>query len=175
MPPTPLACFCVDVVSKFLCCNLCWIAGGRMQLRCHVFYNCSDFVSGWCQFGYPCHLACLLRPLWHPGGPLSDPGELGTTRGEMLGSTLGLLSISDGFRDQILKVLCLFWNRICVFCHACLQVTFCNDFGVWIWMSGLPESSICCRGVAEDNFSHLLGFCCFRCHFYFFQKLCEQF
>ena len=32
-----------------------------------------------------CHLACLLRPLSHLGGPSSDPGGLGSTRRETVG------------------------------------------------------------------------------------------
>ena len=36
-----------------------------------------------------CHLACLVPPFWHPGGPWDDPGALGSTRKETLGSRLG--------------------------------------------------------------------------------------
>ena len=32
-----------------------------------------------------CYLACLLRPIWHLGGPSSNSGGLGSTRRETLG------------------------------------------------------------------------------------------
>ena len=90
-----------------------------------------------------CHLACLLRPFWHLGGPSSDPGGLRTTRGETLGSRPISVDLG-GFRDHILRVLGSFWHNKCIFCYACLQIMFFNDFGVCFWMSEAPESRFWC-------------------------------
>ena len=64
------------------------------------------------------------------GGPSNDSGGLGSTRRETLGSRFQLLSIFGGFRDCHLRVAGQFWHKKCVFCYACLQVTFFSDFGV---------------------------------------------
>ncbi len=55
------------------------------------------------------HLACLVPPLWHPGGPWDDPGAPGSTRKETLGSRLGFLSILDeSFSGTLDQNRCLF-------------------------------------------------------------------
>ena len=45
-----------------------------------------------------CHLACPLRPLWLPGGPLSDSGALGSTRKETLGPMDFMVAFTEFFR-----------------------------------------------------------------------------
>ena len=42
-------------------------------------------------------------PLWHPGGPWDDPGTVGRTPKDTLGSRLGFLLIFGGFRVLILR------------------------------------------------------------------------
>lgn len=52
-----------------------------------------------------CDVAYLLRPLLHPGGAFGVSGALRSTRRETLESRRGSLSVSDGFRDHIFKVV----------------------------------------------------------------------
>ena len=58
-----------------------------------------------------------MPPLWGPEGPGDDPGALGNTKTDTLGSRLEFSLISGTFRDRA------------VF-HACLQVCFSDDSGV---------------------------------------------
>ena len=72
-------------------------------------------------------LACLLRPLWHLGGPSSDSRALGR---ETMGPRRGFLLILGGFGERIFEVLGLLCRSICVFVSCLFQVTLFNDFGV---------------------------------------------
>ena len=50
--PFTLACCCfLMYFFKVLRCNLCWVAGGRMEVT--RFTINSDFWSGWCNFSLP--------------------------------------------------------------------------------------------------------------------------
>ena len=92
-----------------------------------------------------------------PGGPSSDAGGLGSTRKETLGIQ-AWISIDCGRISG--PPFGRFWQTLhknCVFLHACLQVTFFKDFGVRIWTSWVPESSILCEGIAKNSFSHMSG------------------
>ena len=91
-----------------------------------------------------------MPPLLHPGWPCDDPGAPGSTRKEVLGSRLWFLSILGGFRDLILRAFRRPLTNFCVFFHACFQVTFANDFRVWIWTSGAPETRIWCERCCKD-------------------------
>ena len=97
-----------------------------------------------------CCLACLLRPLWHLGGPSSDPGGLRSTR------RLGFLLFLAGFQDHILRFVGYIWNKTCVF-FACLQVTFFDDCGVCFWMSAVSESSIWCERCCKKQLFIYVG------------------
>ena len=99
-----------------------------------------------------CHLACLLRPLWHLGGPSSDPGGLRSTRRETLGSRRGFLSIWGEFRERIFKAVGNFWNRKCVFCYACLQVIFLMISGSASGCLGLHNQAFGIRSVSKTTF-----------------------
>ena len=66
-------------------------------------------------FDATCDLACLLRPLWHLGGPSSGPGALGGTRRETLGPRLEFVLILNGLRDRISRASGKLWSNISVF------------------------------------------------------------
>ena len=70
---------------------------------------------------------------------------------------LRFLSILEGFRDRHLDVFGKLWHKNCVFWHACLQVTFFKDFGVRIWTSGAPESSILCGRYCKNQLFTYVG------------------
>ena len=79
---------------------------------------------------------------------------------ETLGSRLGFLSISDGFRDHILRMFGELCSKPCVFRHACLQAMFLfflsgSEYGCL----GLQSRAFGVRCVAKISFSHMLGFC----------------
>ena len=93
----------------------------------------------------------LVPPLLHPGWPCDDPGAPGSTRKEVLGSRLWFLSIWGGFRDLILRAFRRPLTNFCVFFHACFQVTFANDFRVWIWTSWAPETRIWCEKCCKNQ------------------------
>ena len=97
------------------------------------------------------HLACLLRPIWHLGDHRAMQGDLGAHGRRPWGSRLGFLSILEGFRGRHLDVFGQLWHNNCVFWHACLQVTFFKDFGVRIWTSWAPESSILCGRYCKNQ------------------------
>ena len=54
----------------------CWILG-ILATRSQVYG------------AHGCHLACLVPPLWRPGGPWDDPGTLEGTRKGHVRSRLG--------------------------------------------------------------------------------------
>ena len=104
---------------------------------------CTDVFSFVAQ---TCHLASLLRPLWHLGGPSNDPGGLRSTRKETLGSRLrAVFQFWVDFGTAFREFSVISGTTNVAFCYACLQLTFCDDFGVCFWMSGASESSIWCE------------------------------
>ena len=52
---------------------------------------------------------------------------------------------------------------LCVFASHFLMISG-SGFGCL----GLENQAFGVRRVAKNNFSHMLGFCCFRCHSYMF-------
>ena len=71
-----------------------------------------------------------MPPLWRPGGAWDDPATLGSARMDTLRSRLGFLAIFDGSSDVILKAFWVPWIKEVVFCHACFQVPFSDNFWV---------------------------------------------
>ena len=120
-------------------------------------------VSVWVSKMY--YLACLLR-LRHPEGPSSDPGTLWNTKRKTLGSRLGLLLISDGFRDHSLGVFAQPWNQKYVLAMRVYRSRFVMNSGSEAGCLGFQNQVFSMRGVAKINFSHRLGLHWFRCHFH---------
>ena len=114
---------------------------------------CKQILDSW---GPNCHLTCLLPPLWRPGGPWDDPGASGSTRNDTLRSRLKLLLIFGGFRDPILKACWAPWTNKCVFCSACFQASFSDDFWLCIWVSGIGERSIWHEMYCKNQLSQKL-------------------
>ena len=75
-------------------------------------------------------MAGLLRPLWHLGGPSSDPEGLRSIRRETLESQLGFLSIMRGFRDRILIDFMATLGTTNAFVVMRVRRSFFNDFEV---------------------------------------------
>ena len=94
-----------------------------------------------------CHLECLVPPLWHLGGPWDDQRP-----------RLGFLLSFGGFRDPILKAFRALWGKICVFVHACFQVTFLTIWGSESGRLGLKKHIFGVRCVAKTNFAQKLEF-----------------
>ena len=63
-----------------------------------------------------------MPPLWHPGDHWADPGVLGNTPKDTLGSRLRFVWILCGFRDPVLVVFWAPWAEIVVFVDVCFQV-----------------------------------------------------
>ena len=61
-------------------------------------------------------------------------------------------------KDFFLTVFWMPWIRKGVFCHACFQVSFSGDFGVWIWMSGSRNPSIWYWMYCKNQVSQKDGF-----------------
>ena len=99
----------------------------------------------------------LVAPNLAPWGPSSDAGGLGSTRKETLG-VQAWISIDFGrISGRHLDVFVQLWHNNCLFWHACLQVTFFKDFGVRIWTSGAPESSIWCGRYCKNQLFTYVG------------------
>ena len=152
MPPAPLllACSLLDVfeISLLKCVLARWCLDAVSTSRvCKFMVNVGADSA---KFGaQTCHLACL-------GGHRANQGNLGAHGRRPWRSRLGFLSILEGFRGRHLDVFGQLWHNNCVFWHACLQVTFFEVFGVWIWMSGAPESSIWCWKCCKNQlFTHV--------------------
>ena len=62
------------------------------------------------------------------GGPWGDPGTVGRTPKDTLGSRLGFLLILGGFGDPIFIVFRVPWHKMAVLFHFRLQVVSFNDF-----------------------------------------------
>ena len=96
-----------QIVFSNVCAEYCAVSlvpGCSFDVTCFTIHN--DWGLDVISFGaQTCHLACLSRPLQHLGGSSSDPGALGSTRRETLGSMLRFLLFSGGFRDRILRVV----------------------------------------------------------------------
>ena len=133
------------------------MTGCSFDVTCFSIHG--ELRRGCCQIWCPktCHLACLLRPLWHLGDHRAMQGDLGAHGRRPWGSRLGFLSILEGFRSRHLNVFGQLWHNNCVFWHACLQVTFFKDFGVSIWMSGAPEPSIWCGRYCKKQLFTYVG------------------
>ena len=82
-------------------------------------------------------------------GPWDDPGALGVTGKNTLGSRLGLLLMFGGFRELVLKVCWVPLTKTGVFFHVCVRVYFSNDsvglnLDVWgadtcVWYKGIAK------------------------------------
>ena len=92
-----------------------------------------------------CYLSCPLRSLWYLVGPSSDPGALGNTRRETLGSRLGFLSISARFLEYISRFVGKHQRRMRVFVISVSKLRFLMISG-----SGSGRPGIGCRG-SEDS------------------------
>ena len=79
----------------------------------HVTLSTNDDIWGHPLGSTTCYLAWLFPPLWHFGGPASDPAALRSTRMETLGSRLGFLSFLGGFQDHILIVFRILEQETC--------------------------------------------------------------
>ena len=111
------------------------MCAGSLMSGCSFDVTCFQFTVNWgadvVQFGAQnVSFGMLVALNLAPWGPSSDAGGLGSHGRRPWGSRLGFLSILEGFRGRHLDVFGQLWNNSCVFWHACLQVTFCKDFGV---------------------------------------------
>jgi hypothetical protein len=106
-----------------------------------------------------CHLAGLVPPLLHPGGPWDDPGAPGSTRKEILGSRLGFLSILGGFRDPFLRAFWETWTKLSVFVMLVSRSHFVVILGSESGRLGLQKQAFGVRRVVKTNFSQKLEVC----------------
>ena len=115
-----------------------------------------------------CHLACLLCPIWHLGGPSSDAGGLGSTLKEALGFQ-AWISIDFGRISGL--PFGHFWPTLehklgfLAYVFAC-RYRFFKILGSESGCLGLQNHAFGIRGIAKNSFSHMLGLCRFWCHFY---------
>ena len=161
MPPAPLllACSLLDAFRN-ISAEMC---AGSLMSGCSFDVTCFS-VHGELGRGC-CQIWCPKRVIWH--ACCAQFGTLGTiercrgtwehTEGDLGGPWLGFLSILGGFRGRHLDVFGKLWHNNCVFWHACLQVTFFKDFGVRIWTSGAPESSIWCGRYCKNQLFTYVG------------------
>ena len=138
----------------------------------------SDLGHGFCLCCCPKHVNWRARCVLF--GDLGDhraiQGGLRTTGRKTLGSMLGCLSILKGCQDRISRVFGNLWETKCVFCYACSQVTFFNDFGACFWMSGAPESIIWCENCCKKQPFTCVGILLILVSFLpVFWKLSDQF
>ena len=159
MPPAPLllACSLLDGFWNFSA-EMC---AGSLMCGCSFDVTCFSILGElgrgccqiWCQnASFGMHVAPNLAP-WGPSIERCT-GTWEHTEGDL---GLGCLLILDAFRGRNLDVFGQLWNKNCVFWHACLQVTFFNDFGVWIWVSGAPEPSIWCWRCCKNQLFTYVG------------------
>ena len=93
---------------------------------CDVFFKISllQFVlDRWWSHVVAMSRVLQLTVISGADGTFQRSRALWSTRKETLGSRPGFLSISDVFRDYILRVFGKLWNNVCIFCYACSQVS----------------------------------------------------
>ena len=126
---------------------------GSLMSGCSFDVSCFS-IHGECGRGF-CQIWCPKRFIWH--ACCAQIGTLGTiercrgawehTEGDLGGPGLDFNRFWIG----------QFWHNNCLFWHACLQVTFFKDFGVRIWTSGAPESSIWCGRYCKNQLFTYVG------------------
>ena len=99
---------------------------------------CSSFVAE-----YHLGLTSALQHCQHNGAFRFLAAQVSIDFGRISGPPFGC------FWPTLAQQLC-FW-------HACLQVAFFKDFGVRIWMSGAPESSIWCGRYCKNKLFTYVG------------------
>ena len=115
-------------------------------------HNCKRILDYRCPnlpFGMPG--ASTLSPV------IKAPEELGSTRRETLGCQPWIFADLRGISGPPFWSCWLSLNNNCVFRHACLQVSLFKDFGIRIWMSGAPESSIWCGRYCKNQLFAYVG------------------
>ena len=67
---------------------------------------------------------------------------------------LGFSLLAGGFRDPILTVFHVFWNKVCVV-HACLQVIFLVIFGSESGCLGLEKQAFGKKVLQKSTFAEV--------------------
>ena len=113
-----------------------------------------------------CHLACLLRPIWHLGNHRAMQGGLGAHGRRPWGSRLGFLMILKDFRTAIWTFLANFGTTTVFFGMCVCRPRFLKILGSESGCLGLQNQVSGVEGIAKSKFPHMSGLCRFWCYFY---------
>ena len=98
-----------------------------------------------------CHLACLVPPLYRPGGPWDDPGTSGDTRKDTVRSRLGFYRFSVDLGDPFGRLFLYLWSNKIIFISIS-RLLFLMFFGSESGCLGLENQVFGQGGIAKLNF-----------------------
>ena len=102
-----------------------------------------------------------MVPSWGTLGRSWDIRDYKTVR-----SRLGFYWFFVDFGNPFRKMFEYIWIEKTWLFYICFQVTFSDDFGVWIWVSGIGKSSIWQGRYFKTQLLQKLEFSCSQGHFF---------
>ena len=120
---------------KFLCWNMCWLAGSWMADSWHFCKQISGLWCPWVSFGM---LGASTLASWGTlGRSWDDPGTLGSTREDTVRSRLGFYLFFADLGYPFRKIFEYIWTENMIFSYlfpGCFFWWFLGlNLGVWDW------------------------------------------
>ena len=140
---------------KFLCWNVCWLAGSWMLDSWHF---CNQFSGLWCPWVSFGMLGASTLASWGTlGRSWDDPGTLEGTRKDPVGSRLGFYRFFDDFGDPFWELFGHFWIKKEVFFISISRLFFLLVFGSKFRCLGLKNMHLAWE-VLQKSTSVKIGF-----------------